>query len=363
MNLPWTTLHRATRGAPWSAQKQTLSAFIHLAGSRCLLVSFLFLIFSAGHARLAAQVVSILQGTITDPQDLPIEGAEIALSGPLLAGEIRTTSDTTGSYRMTGLQAGTYTLRVAMPGFAAKVYRELAVTVNRSLIFDVKLAVSAVQAEVSVSAQPPLVDTTVSSSGATVLPQQIEQLPINGRHYLDLMQLVPGVAVNQRVDAGTDAAVPILGERGGNASFLVDGMPNKNSVDGGPAAPFDQDSILEFQVLTAGYKAEFGHGSGGVVNVISKSGAGSWHGLLSVFHRNSALDSSDVPGKTTPLLLRWDPSANLGGPVIKERMFFFGSLERIRESRQLNFSFPPGVPDFLKARENTYDQHNETFQT
>src|SRR5260370_34584306 len=159
-----------------------------------------------------------------------------------------------------------------MPGFGDKVFREVAVTVNGSLIFDVKLAVSAVQAEVTVSAQPPLVDTTASSSGATVLPQQIEQMPINGRNYLDLMQLVPGVAVNQRVDAGTDAAVPILGERGGNASFLVDGMPNKDSVDGWPAAPFDQDSILEFQVLTAGYKAEFGHGSGGVVNVVSKSG-------------------------------------------------------------------------------------------
>src|SRR5258708_14154440 len=165
-------------------------AFIHLACSRCLLVSFLFLIFSAEPARLAAQVVSILQGTITDPQGLPIEGGEIGLSGPLVAGEIRTTSDTNGSYRITGLQAGTYTLRVAMPGFAAKVYRELAVTVNRSLIFDIKLTVSAVQVEVTVSAHPPLYDTTVSSSAATVLPQQIEQMPINGRNYLDLMQLV-----------------------------------------------------------------------------------------------------------------------------------------------------------------------------
>jgi hypothetical protein len=346
-----------------TTQRLAPAAFIPLACCRWFLLSFLFLVFSPEPARLAAQVVSILQGTIADPQDLPIEGAEIALSGPMLPGEIKVASDITGSYRISGLQAGTYTLRVAKPGFGAKVYRELAVTVNRSLIFDVKLAVSAVQAEVTVSAQPPLVDTTASSSGATVLPQQIEQMPINGRNYLDLMQLVPGVAVNRRVDGGTDAAVPTMGERGGNATFLIDGMPNKNSVDGGPAAPFDQDSILEFQVLTAGYKAEFGHGSGGVVNVVSKSGTSQWHGLVSVFHRNSALDSSDVPGTATPFLQRWDPSTNLGGPVIKDRVYFFGSLERILETRQLNFIFPPRIPDFLQAREKTFDQHNQTYET
>src|SRR5579863_5865944 len=102
-----------------------------------------------------------------------------------------------------------------------------------------------------------LIEPAISSSGATILPQQIEQMPINGRNYLDLMQLVPGVSINRQANAGTDAAAPILGERGGNSLFLVDGMPNSDGVNGGPAAPFNQDSILEFQVLTAGYKAEF----------------------------------------------------------------------------------------------------------
>jgi hypothetical protein len=92
-----------------------------------------------------------------------------------------------------------------------------------------------------------LLETTISSSGATIPPQQIEQMPINGRNYLDLMQLIPGVTVNRQADAGTDAAAPILGERGGNAIFLIDGMPNGDAVDGGPAAPFDQDSILGFK--------------------------------------------------------------------------------------------------------------------
>jgi len=331
--------------------------------TRWPLVLLICAIFVAWPMSLSAQTTSIIEGTVLDTQKRAIVGAQITLSGPVLAREVKTPSDMTGSYRLPGVQPGVYQLRATSPGFAVQVYQGLAVTVNHVLTFDIVLVVSAVEAEVTVSANGPLLETANSSSGATILPQQIEQMPINGRNYLDLLQLVPGVAINRRVDERSDSAVPILGERGGNAIFLIDGMPNSNAVDGGPAAPFDQDSILEFQVLSAGYKAEFGHGSGGVVNVVTRSGTDRWHGRFSLFHRNSALDSSDVPGKTAPFLRRWDPSANLAGPLLKDRVFFFGSVERIRETRQLNFSFPPGTPDFLQVREAAFDKHSQLFQT
>jgi len=334
----------------------------HLA-SNLILGSVLCVVLGVSPLRLAAQTTSVIEGTITDPQHLAITGAEITLSGPMLASEIRMASGPTGSYRIPGLRAGTYSLRVESPGFAAKVCETLPVTVNRLLILDFALSISTLQDLVTVSANPTLLETTISSSGASILPQQIEQMPINGRNYLDLMQLVPGITINRQSDAGTDAAAPVLGERGGNAVFLIDGMPNSDAVDGGPAAPFNQASILEFQVLTAGYAAEFGHGSGGVVNVVSKSGTSQWHGLLSTFHRNSAVDSSDVPGKNKPLLLRWDPSASAGGPIVRDRVFIFGSVERIRESRQLNFVFPPNTPNFLQVREESFDKRNQTFET
>jgi hypothetical protein len=143
-------------------------------------------------------------------------------------------------------------------------------------------------------------------------------------------------------------------------------MPNRDEVNGGPAAQFNQDSILEFQVVTAGYQAEFGHGSGGVINVISRSGTNQWHGNLSTFHRNYKLDASDSPlvlaGKV-PFVLRYDASAQFGGPLLVDRVFVFGALERIRESRQLNFQFQPNTAPILIQLENPLNLHSQTYDT
>jgi hypothetical protein len=152
-----------------------------------------------------------------------------------------------------------------------------------------------------------------------------------------------------------------MGERSGNTQFLIDGMPNTDQVSGGAASQFNEDSIMEFQVITAGYKAEFGHSSGGIINVVSKSGTNQWHGGGSVFHRNYVLDSSNIPHKDAPFLLRWDPTVVLGGPIVKDKVFFFGSAERIRESRELNFQYPAGVPPFIIADQQQYDKHNQTY--
>ena len=177
-----------------------------------------------------------------------------------------------------------------------------------------------------------------------VTPEQIEKLPVNGRDYLDLVQLVPGVTVNRAADEGADTATPVLGERAGNAIHLVDGMPNRSEFSGGPATQFNQDSIFEFEVITDGYKAEFGHGSGGVVNVVTKSGQNDWRAMAAGFWRDDSLDSSNSleDGQDAPELDRWDLAANVGGPLIQDRVFMFASAEGIDEDRQLNFAIPAG---------------------
>ena len=141
------------------------------------------------------------------------------------------------------------------------------------------------------------------------------------------------------------------------------------AVNGGPAAQFNQETIAEFQVLTTGYKAEFGQASGAVVNVITKSGGNAFHGVGSLFHRNEAFDSSNaLSEQKVPHLRRFDYSVAFGGPIIKDKFFFFGSAERITENRQLIFEYPnlgtsPGaalVLGILRDQEDPFNQLNKT---
>jgi Carboxypeptidase regulatory-like domain/TonB dependent receptor/TonB-dependent Receptor Plug Domain len=311
-----------------------------------------------------AQTTSTIEGLVSDQQGLLITEADVELTSSEAAVDRHAKTAADGSFRIVGLSAGVYSVTVTKTGFISEKMNNVELTVNETLPLNIVLKVGSASENVLVASSTPLLDPTSAQTGATVTPQDIDNMPLNGRNYLDLLQLVPGVTVNHQIDPSLDSAVPILGERGGNAVFLLDGMPNRDELNGGAAAQFNQDSILEFQVITSSYKAEFGHGSGGIVNVVSKSGTNQWHGGGSVYHRNYKLDSSDIPGESSPpFLLRWDPSVQLGGPVLKDKAFFFGSIERIIETRELNFEFPPNTPGFIAANEQQFDKHSQTRDT
>jgi outer membrane receptor protein involved in Fe transport len=317
------------------------------------------------------QTTSTIEGTVKDPQGAVIAGAQLNASSSSLATQRTTTTDQDGFYRLTALPAGTYTLSVTQQGFATRSFENLELTLNRTLTLDIQLEVGAVvKGDVEITAGAQLIDPTTSSTGGTITPRQIVDLPVNGRNYLDLLQLVAGVAINRQADSGSDNSNPVLGERSGNNNFLIDGQPNKDTVNGGPAAQFNQETIAEFQVLTTGYKAEFGQASGAIVNVITKSGGNEFHGVGSLFHRNDAFDSSNSldPTRTdAPTLRRFDYSLAVGGPVIKDKVFFFGSSERITERRQLDFVFPSTgnaqVDQLLLDQESAFDNPSRLFET
>ena len=304
--------------------------------SSSLIVLFLtlFMLHLLSSGATAQTTTSTIEGTVKDPRGEVVAGAQIKASSPSLATERTTTSDENGFYRITALPAGTYTLTASGTGFANSTLGSVELTVNRTLTLDVQLEVGKVQEQVNVTAETQLIDSTSSATGTTVTPRQITEYPVNGRNYLDLLQLVPGVAINRQ--SSGDNANPVLGERSGNNNFFIDGQPNKDTVNGGPAAQFNQETIAEFQVLTTGFKAEFGQASGAIVNVITKSGGKAYHGVGSLFHRNNGFDGNNSldPAKTeAPFLHRFDYSLALGGPVIKDKVFFFGSSERITENR------------------------------
>ena len=260
---------------------------------------------------VAQTTTSTIEGTVTDTSGAVIPGAEVTVRGTTLAAERRTTTDAKGVYRLTALPAGTYTVTVTATGLAASS-AAIEVTLNRVVTFDVTLQVGGVQETIAVST--PALDPSTSATGATITPREITELPVNGRNYLDLLQLVPGVAINRQVDPNNDRSNPVLGERSGNNNFLIDGQSNKDTVNGGPAQQFNQETIAEFQVLTSGYKAEFGQASGAIVNVITKSGSNLFNGVGSLFFRNDALDTSnslddDENGAAAAAPLRLEPGA------------------------------------------------------
>jgi len=327
--------HRPLMGAECTKLRERFSAFT--------LVCLAVILPAFSSSALAQTTTSTIQGTVTDPSGAVVAGAEVKISGPALASQRSVSTDADGNYRLTALPAGTYTLSVSAKGFTSTT-SNVELTLNRVVTFDVPLQVGNSSETVNVTADVlPLLEQNTAATGATVLPRQIMEYPVNGRNYLDLMQLVPGVAINRQVNPNSDNANPVLGERSGNNNFLIDGQPNKDTVNGGAAAQFNQETIAEFQVLTAGFKAEFGQASGAVVNVITKTGTNGFHGVASFFHRNEAFDSVNSldPAVTDPLhLRRFDYSLALGGPIWKDKIHFFGSSERITEDRAIDFKYP-----------------------
>jgi hypothetical protein len=176
---------------------------------------------------LSAQTTSTIAGTVRDNQGLTVGGAEVQVTSTELAIDRTVTTESDGTYRIAALPPGIYEIRVSKSGFQTELFKNIEVTLNKTLVYDVTLQVGSMNQTIEVNSVIPLLETTSSSTGSTITPQQIQDMPINGRNYLDLLQLVPGVSLNRQNDPAGDNSTPILGERGGNTLYLIDGMPNR----------------------------------------------------------------------------------------------------------------------------------------
>ena len=314
----------------------------------CLLV-FLCTPFSG--SVLAQTTTGILEGTATDTTGAVLRGVAVQVKADTTDRTVVT--DSRGFYRVPALPAGTYSLTASLSGFQTIVLKDIVLPVDRTVALDVRMDVASRTEAVTVVAAPPSLDTTTSSTSAIVDARTIDSIPLNGRNYLDLMLLLPGVAVNESAQSSLssrDTRGSVFGERAGNTAFLIDGVENTDDFHGGVFQAFTQDAVQEFEVIEAGYKAEFGRGSGGIVNVVTKNGGNSWSGSGFLFSRNDALDASNVAGANPPTLSRYNWGGTVGGPVTADRSWFFGSLEQVRETREA--LFPPNIPDSLKASED-----------
>jgi len=339
-----------------------MSIFSGLLRGRSLQVLAL-VAFVMSSGSLVAQTGSILEGVISSEDGLALPGATVEAKSTSITRSVL--SDAEGWYRFPSLPAGNYRIAVSLDGFATEVTEDFELLINSRPVFDIELTVGSSSDVITVHAEEPLLQTRTSDTGGVVTPAQIETLPVDGRDYLDLMKLVPGVNVKPEQGRGSLGSVPILGESPGAAIYLVDGMPNRDDFNRGPATQFSQDAIQEFEVITGGYKAEYGHGSGGVISVLTRSGSNQFRGLGFVYLRDDSLDAENSlePGAEVPPLSRENFGVTLGGSLVDDKIFYFGSAERVDEDRLPNFAFTEETPLALRDAENSFDGPNVTEES
>ncbi len=316
------------------------------ASRSALLLFFVAVLALIVASPAAAQVNGSIAGTVSDPSGASLAGVTVTVTGAALQREsLAIQSNADGGYRLFPIPAGLYELSFELDGFNKTVMQELRVAINQAVTLDVALALATVEETVLVTSDAPLIEITRTELSTNISPDSIENLPLNGRNFEDLVSLVPGV----KPDPGNvrDQQFSIFGERPSATSFVVDGGDNNDPLDGGAFQRYTQDSIQEFQVITTGYEAEFGKAQGGVVNVITRSGTNNIKGSAFYFLRDDSFDSSNVDGQDVPKLERDQWGASIGGPIQKDRTFFFASAETIDEARGRNVD-RSRIPEFVQ---------------
>lgn len=289
---------------------------------------------------LAQQITGSITGTVTDPSGAPVAGAAVKLTSNLTGVIRNATSDNSGDFRFLLLPPGNYSLQVSITGFKTFSQEGIIVEVDRSLGIPVTMQMGQVSETVEVQAGALLLDPNTSSLGTVMDSRKVIELPLNGRNPMGLANLIPtvkgiGYFGGQVLSSWRLAAVGIGGGQPLSNGFLVDGIANDKMTDSGPMTFLTVDSTEEFKVQTNGMSAEFGRTSGGVMSMISKSGTNFFHGSLFEFLRNDKVNANDFfankAGRArTPSRVN-QFGGTFGGPIVKDRLFFFFNYEGYRE--------------------------------
>lgn len=299
--------------------------------------------FCAGNAFAQATASGTVQGTVFDQSQAVIIGAEVVVTSKD-TGERRTAaSNNVGYFRFDMVPAGSYSVRVAKQGFAAQV-QNIDLLVGQTATANATLTPGATTETVEVTAAAPLVDLGKSSVSANITPSEVQDMPMIGRDVANLAYLAPGVKQADSYDP-TKARYAILSVNGGdgrNVNVTVNGIDNKDNTVGGPVMQLPLEAVQEFAISTQRFSAENGRSQGAAINMITKQGTNAYHGSLFGYFRNDAMDAAEkVPdglgGYTAenPSYSRQQFGGSVGGPIKKDKLFFFFGLERERENQGL----------------------------
>lgn len=288
-------------------------------------------------AAAAQNVTGTISGVVRDPSQAVVVGAKVSVRNADTGLQRTVESNSTGEYSVPFLPVGPYTVRVQMEGFKTAVQTGIRIEILQVRPVDFQLELGAVAETVSVESRAPLLETETSQAGEVIKNEQVNRMPLNVRQFMQLTFLAPmatpATGDRRSVEVDRDTAVPsAAGQRPENNNYQIDGMDNKENGRNNFAISPPVDSISEFKVQTGVAPAEFGRGGAAIINVVTKSGTNSYHGTLYEFVRNNRFDARPFFSNRTNPLNRHQFGGALGGPVRKDKLFFFTNYEALRES-------------------------------
>ena len=314
----------------------------------------LVLLLLATASAVGQETRTHIDGTVTDSSGAALPGVTVEALNER-GQRFQTVSDDAGYFRFPSIPPGTYTVTSSLAGMESAVTRNVRATLTTSPRLEMTMRVGALAQTVTVTAEAPLIDVTSSATATSVTRAEIESLP-RGRDFTDVVAFTPG-ATNDPMTAG---GISIDGSTGLENRFIIDGIDTTDPQIGDSAVPMRAEFMEEIQVKTAGYAAEYGGSTGGVINAITRSGTNDWHGGLLLDYETSDLDEDrpqlQVLGSEAVLRTnlnqddrqRIDPGLYLGGPVLRDRLWFFGSYQPGITDTERTVNFANGVTNTFK---------------
>lgn len=340
--------------------------------SRTLMVAFFALVIAVPVSWSQGNQ-GTLEGTVVDQSGAGVPAAKLSITNGATGINFVATTDSNGLFTFPVLPVGTYTIEVEHSGFAKLTQKNVTLTVGARVNLSLALSVAGQSQAVTVTGEPPILETTRSQVSSTVNDVAVENLPTNGRNFINFALLTPGVTLDVR---GGD--ISFAGQRGTLNSLIVDGSDNNNTFfgqsvgrTGSGRAPyqFSEDAVQEFQVNSNAYSAELGHAGGAVINVVTKGGTNDFHGTGFEFYRDRSLNANDpiniINNRPKSPYHFNQFGGDIGGPIRRDKMFFFFDYDGQRNTLP-NLVFlavaPPATPtanqqtalSYLQARAGSW---------
>ncbi len=291
-----------------------------------------------------AQTTGRITGSVTDEQKGVLPGVAVQARGPSLQGERTATTDERGDYRLTLLPPGQYEVTFTLQGFATETRTDVTVGLGKDTTLDTVMR-PAVKETVTVSGEAPAIDVASSTVGTNLNSQAIDTLP-TGRNYSSIVQVAPGVSSDANPSNPDQSTITVYGSSGAENAYFIDGVNTTNMEYGFQGKQLNFEFIQEVDVKTGGYEAEYGRSTGGIVNVITKSGGNEFHGDVFGYYNNDKSQANAKPvvstAGTVTGFTRQDYGLDLGGYFVKDKLWFYAAYDKVKNTTQ---SALPAGPD------------------